>query len=44
MPLIDATVNETLPLGNRSRPEFLHRVKLSSVTVIDSLLNAPQTA
>jgi len=35
-PLIDATVNETLPLGDYRSLQFFHRVKFSSV--IDSLL------
>ena len=35
-PLIDATVNETLPLGDYRSLQFFHRVKFSSL--IDSLL------
>jgi len=35
-PLIDATVNETLPLGDYRCLEFFHRVRFSSV--VDSLL------
>ena len=41
-PLVDATVNETLPLGDYRSLQFFHRVKFFSV--IDLLLKAPQTA
>ena len=37
-PLIDATVNETLPLGDYRSLQFFHRVKFSSAR--DSLLKA----
>ena len=37
-PLIDVTVNETLSLSDYRSLQFFHRVKCSSVIVIDSLL------
>jgi len=41
-PLIDATVNKTLPLGDYRFLQFFHHVKFSSL--IDLLLKAAQTA